>query len=58
VLSESQHLRHGNQFSMLSAEVWSWDIESLNSKPVEAIIAIKREGGRARENMTDTEVYF
>lgn len=43
---------------MLSAEVWSWDIESLNSKPTEAIIAIKREGGRAEEKMTVSEVYF
>lgn len=43
---------------MLSAEVWSWDIESSNSKPIEAITAIKREGERAREKQKDTEVHF
>lgn len=43
---------------MLPAEVWSWDIESLNSNLIEAITAIKREVGRARKKEKGSEVHF
>lgn len=58
MLYESRHLRHGNQFAMLPAEVWSWNIESFNSNLIEAITAIKREVGRARRKEKGTEVHF
>lgn len=41
---------------MLSAEVLSWDIESLNLKPIEAIIATKREGEEIGRRQTQRSI--